>query len=62
MEPVLNTPAGEIPLHEYRLRLAGRGTVLHTGAILTRDDEARSLAGEGATPRPVGVFELEPPR
>lgn len=37
----LHTPAGEFPLHEYRLRLAGREWgVLHTGAVLTHGDEA----------------------
>ena len=38
----LHTSAGEFPLHEYRLRSAGREwTILHTGAVLTLDDEAR---------------------
>ena len=48
MQPeVLSTTAGDFPLHEYRLRLAGREwAVLHTGAVLTREDEARLLAGE----------------
>jgi predicted nicotinamide N-methyase len=37
----LRTPEGELALHEYRLRLAGRDwSVLHTGAMLTLDDEA----------------------
>jgi methyltransferase-like protein 23 len=37
----LHTTAGEFPLHEYRLRLAGREwTILHTGAMLTYADEA----------------------
>jgi predicted nicotinamide N-methyase len=37
----LRTPEGELALHEYRLRLAGRGwSILHTGAMLTLDDEA----------------------
>ncbi|HEX8430434.1 MAG TPA: methyltransferase domain-containing protein [Longimicrobium sp.] len=41
----LNTTAGELPLHEYHLRLSGREwTVLHTGAVLSRDDEQRFLA------------------
>lgn len=38
--PVLSTATGTFPLHEYRLRLAGREwTVLHTGAMLTAEDE-----------------------
>ena len=41
----LHTTAGELPLHEYHLRLAGREwTVLHTGAVLSYDDEARFLS------------------
>ncbi len=38
--PVLSTTAGDFPLHEYRLRLAGREwTLLHTGAVLSHEDE-----------------------
>ena len=45
----LRTNIGEFALEEYRLRLAGRTwSVLHTGAVLTHDDEARYLAQEGA--------------
>lgn len=37
----LHTSTGEFPLHEYRLREAGREwTILHTGAVLTYADEA----------------------
>ena len=40
-ERVLQTDAGEFPLHEYRLGIAGRTwSILHTGAVLTHDDEA----------------------
>ena len=43
----LRTGAGELPLHEYRLRLAGREwAVLHTGEVLTQADEQRFLAEE----------------
>lgn len=39
---LLSTSIGELPLHDYRLRLAGREwTVLHTAAILTPTDESR---------------------
>lgn len=50
--PVLQTSVGDIPLHEYRLSLAGRSfSFLHTGALLTREDEQRFLAREeGALP------------
>jgi methyltransferase-like protein 23 len=51
----LATSAGHLPLHEYRLRLEGREwAVLHTGAILTHDEEQRFLA-EGAQRTPYGV-------
>lgn len=40
----LCTTVGDVPLQEYRLRLAGREWVaLHTDAILTREDEERFL-------------------
>jgi len=40
----LHTSAGELSLHEYRLRLAGREwTVLHTGAVLSYADESSFL-------------------
>jgi predicted nicotinamide N-methyase len=39
---MLHTPDGAYPLHEYHLRLAGREwTVLHTGVVLTFEDERR---------------------
>ncbi|HEX8360213.1 MAG TPA: methyltransferase domain-containing protein [Longimicrobium sp.] len=41
---VLNTTVGDFPLHESRLRLAGHEwTVLHTGVVLTHDDEQEFL-------------------
>ena len=44
---VLSTTAGELPLEEYRLSLAGQAwTILHTGAILSHDDEDRFLRGD----------------
>lgn len=44
---VLSTTAGDLPLEEYRLSLAGRAwTILHTGAILSHEDEERFLRGE----------------
>ena len=51
----LQTSAGDFPLHEYRLRLAGREwTILHTGSVLTHDDEQRFLSEE-RTRLPYGV-------
>jgi predicted nicotinamide N-methyase len=44
---VLSTTAGELALEEYHLRLEGHAwRILHTGAILSRDDEQRFLGGE----------------
>ncbi len=41
---VLRTSAGEFPLNEYRLRLAGREwSILHAGSVLSRDDENHFL-------------------
>ncbi|CAA9465774.1 MAG: hypothetical protein AVDCRST_MAG65-256 [uncultured Solirubrobacteraceae bacterium] len=51
----LLTPAGDVPLQEYHLRAAGRAwAILHTGAVLTRDDESHFL-GELADRLPYGV-------
>lgn len=41
----LRTSVGDFPLHEYRLRLAGREwSVLHTDEVLTHEDEQRFLS------------------
>lgn len=51
----LRTSVGEFPLHEYRLRIAGREwSILHTGALLTPEDEAEFL-GETPSRLPYGV-------
>lgn len=51
----LRTSAGDFPLDEYRLRLAGREwAILHTGAVLTEDDEQHFLS-ELKTRIPYGV-------
>ena len=45
----LHTSAGDVPLHEYRLRLGGREwSILHTGSVLSHDDEQRFLKEERA--------------
>lgn len=52
---VLNTPAGEFPLNEYRLGLAGQEwSILHVGSVLTREDENYFL-GELKGRLPYGV-------
>ncbi|MEY2933212.1 MAG: hypothetical protein RL033_3961 [Pseudomonadota bacterium] len=44
---VLSTTAGDLPLHEYRLSLGGRTwTILHTGAVLSDEDEHQFLRGD----------------
>lgn len=46
---ILSTTVGELPLYEYRLSLAGRTwTILHTGAVLSHEDEDQFLRGEQA--------------
>ena len=52
----LRTTAGEVPLHEYRARLAGHEwAILHTGALLSHADEQRFL-GEQRDRVPYGVI------
>jgi methyltransferase-like protein 23 len=54
-ERALHTSAGDFPLREYRLRLAGREwSVLHTDAVFSREDETHFL-GSGQRQRPYGV-------
>lgn len=51
----LRTSAGDVPLNEYRLRLAEREwAILHTGAVLTEGDEQYFLS-ELKTRLPYGV-------
>jgi predicted nicotinamide N-methyase len=41
---VLHTTAGDFPLNEYRLRLAGREwSILHVGSVLSREEENNFL-------------------
>jgi predicted nicotinamide N-methyase len=52
----LHTIAGDVPLHEYRLRRPGREwSLLHTGEVLTFEDEQRFL-GERRDTLPYGVI------
>lgn len=51
----LRASAGDVPLDEYHVTLCGRAiTILHTGAILTVDDEQR-LATDGEALHPYGL-------
>src|SRR3954470_18654030 len=44
---VLSTSIGDLPLDEYRLALAGQTwTILHTGAVLSHEDEEQFLHGD----------------
>jgi predicted nicotinamide N-methyase len=53
---VLSTTAGDFPLHEYHVRLGGREwSLLHTGAILSQDDEDRYLNSEERDKLPYGI-------
>lgn len=48
--PTLRTSTGELALEEYHLRLGShQWTILHTGAVLSEDDEQLLLSG---SPRP----------
>lgn len=52
---VLSTTAGDFPLQEYHLTLRGRAwSVLHTGAILSRGEEAEYLR-EHRERQPYGI-------
>jgi len=47
----LTTPAGEVRLQDYRLRLAGREwSILHTETVLSHEDEARYLGERDRLP------------
>lgn len=46
-DQVLRTTAGDLALEEYNLRLDGRAwRILHTGAMISHDDERRFLGDE----------------
>ena len=53
---VLETTAGDLPLEEVQLTVEGRSwTILHTGAVIDRDQELAFLRGENQTRRPYGI-------
>jgi predicted nicotinamide N-methyase len=52
----LRTTAGDLPLEEVQLSLEGRAwTILHTGAVISREQEVAFLLGENTTKRPYGI-------
>lgn len=52
---VLSTTVGDLPLEEYNLRLEGHAwKILHTGAVLSYEDEHRFLNGQ-ETRLPYGI-------
>jgi predicted nicotinamide N-methyase len=56
MADVLETTAGDLPLEEVQLQVDGRTwSILHTGAILSRDDETKFLRGEQQQRVPYGI-------
>jgi predicted nicotinamide N-methyase len=53
---VLHTTAGDMPLEEVQLSLGERTwSILHTGAVISREQELQFLRGESGTTRPYGV-------
>ena len=55
-EDVLHTTVGDLPLEDVELAVGGRTwSVRHTGAVISRDEEAAFLRGEATTPRPYGL-------
>ena len=53
---VLRTTAGDLPLEEVQLSLAGRTwSILHSGAVISREEEQAFLRSENATKRPYGI-------
>jgi len=53
---VLHTTVGDLPLEEVQLSLEGRTwSILHTGAVITHEEEVGFLRGETTTRRPYGI-------
>lgn len=53
---VLRTTVGDLPLEEIQLDLGGRTwSILHTGAVISREQEVAFLTGDGTTLRPYGI-------
>lgn len=53
---VLQTTIGELQLDEVQLEVGGRSwSILHTGAVISREEEIAFLRGEGTQRRPYGI-------
>ncbi len=53
---VLETTAGDLPLAQVELTIGGRTwTILHSDAVISREEELAFLKGESAQKRPYGV-------
>jgi methyltransferase-like protein 23 len=53
---VLHTTAGDLPLEAVQLSIEDRTwTILHTGAVISREEEATFLRGENTVRRPFGA-------
>lgn len=56
MSEVIHTTEGDMPLAEIQLEVGDRAwSILHTDAVITRDDEHAFLRTQSATKRPYGV-------
>lgn len=56
MSDVLHTTAGDFALEEVQLTIEDRTwTILHTGAVISRDEELAFLRSEDVTRRPYGI-------
>ena len=56
MTEVLHTTAGDMTLEEVQLSLGDRTwTVLHTGAVISKDEELAFLRAENQVARPYGI-------
>ncbi len=53
---VLRTTIGDLPLEEVQLTVGDRTwSILHTGAVISREEENAFLRGENTTKRPYGI-------
>jgi methyltransferase-like protein 23 len=54
---VLHTTVGDMPLEEISLALGARTwSILHTGAVISHDEELAYLTAETSAPRPFGAM------
>lgn len=56
MNEVLHTTVGDMALEEVQVNLGDRAwAILHTGAVISKEEEVAFLRAEGQTARPYGV-------